>query len=232
MPIVRAKNERYILNDTLHVIIPHLGTRLHFVAKECYPVFHHCKAWWLCLKTYSVQHTRTNSTTYLTSKGGGAFFWKTWNIFSTRGTRLGQNLKFFPKNYYWWLPWERKSKNKGAKQRTHCCAQVVNFSLKSNSRLVITSTYRLHSWRLSYFPPPADPLPISAGCSFAIVPIYFAEPAELSICLPSTSCVAWGTALQGRALSSPSVKMIRIDLPGAVLPNTQLIYRRPPTTEL
>ena len=74
MPIVRAKNEHYILNDTLHVIIPHLGTRLHFVAKECCPVFRHCKAWWLCLKTYSVQHTRTNSTTYLTSKGGGAFF--------------------------------------------------------------------------------------------------------------------------------------------------------------
>ena len=58
-------------------------------------------------------------------------------------TRLGQNLKIFPKNYYWWLPLERKSKNKGAKQRTHCCAQAVILSLKSNSRLVTTSTYRL-----------------------------------------------------------------------------------------
>ena len=142
MPFVRAKNEHYILNDTLHVIIPHLGTRLHFVAKECCPVFRHCKAWWLCLKTYSVQHTRTNSTTYLTSKGGGAFFWK--NFFSQLGGPGWDRISsFFSKNYYWWLPWERKSKNKGAKQRTHCCAQVVNFSLKSNSRLVIASTYRL-----------------------------------------------------------------------------------------
>ena len=66
----------------------------------------------------------------------------------------------------------------------------IEQSVVDNEHLAITKEYLLHSWRLSYFPPPADPLPISAGCSFAIVPIYFAEPAELSICLPSTSCVA------------------------------------------
>ena len=66
----------------------------------------------------------------------------------------------------------------------------IEQSVGDNEHLSITKKYLLHSWQLSYFPPPADPLPISAGCSFAIVPIYFAEPAELSICLPSTSCVA------------------------------------------
>ena len=66
----------------------------------------------------------------------------------------------------------------------------IQQSVGDSKHLSITKEYLLHSWQLSYFPPPADPLPISAGCSFAIVPIYFAEPAELSICLPSTSCVA------------------------------------------
>lgn len=117
-------------------------------------------------------------------------------FFSTRGTRLGQNLKFFFQKLLLMTPLRKKIKEQRCETADSLLCSSCEFftkiqqSVGDSKHLSITKEYLLHSWQLSYFPPPADPLPISAGCSFAIVPIYFAEPAELSICLPSTSCVA------------------------------------------
>ena len=124
----------------------------------------------------------------------GEPFSENLEFFSTRGTRLGQNLKFFSKKLLLMTPLRKKIKEQRCETADALLCSSCEFFTKIQQsvgdNLSITKEYLLHSWQLSYFPPPADPLPISAGCSFAIVPIYFAEPAELSICLPSTSCVA------------------------------------------
>lgn len=126
----------------------------------------------------------------------GEPFSENLEFFSTRGTRLGQNLKFFFQKLLLMTPLRKKIKEQRCETADSLLCSSCEFftkiqqSVGDSKHLSITKEYLLHSWQLSYFPPPADPLPISAGCSFAIVPIYFAEPAELSICLPSTSCVA------------------------------------------
>ena len=73
----------------------------------------------------------------------GEPFSENLEFFSTRGTRLGQNLKFFSKKLLLMTPLRKKIKEQRCETAAPCCAQFVNFSLKSNSRLVITSTYRL-----------------------------------------------------------------------------------------
>ena len=126
----------------------------------------------------------------------GEPFSENLEFFSTRGTRLGQNLKFFFQKIITDDSPEKENQRTKVRNSGPLLCSICEFftkieqSVGDNEHLSITKEYLLHSWQLSYFPPPADPLPISAGCSFAIVPIYFAEPAELSICLPSTSCVA------------------------------------------
>ena len=114
-------------------------------------------------------------------------------FFSTRGTRLGQNLKFFFQKLLLMTPLRKKIKEQRCETADSLLCSSCEFFTKIQQsvgdNLSITKEYLLHSWQLSYFPPPADPLPISAGCSFAIVPIYFAELAKLSICL-SSSCEA------------------------------------------
>ena len=130
-------------------------------------LLHRCKAWWL-------------------------------------GDPVGTESQDFSKKLLLMTPLRKKIKEQGCETADPLlCSSCDSFtkieqSVGGNEHLSITKEYLLHSWRLSYFPPPADLLPFSAACtSFpcsavrtcAIVPIYFAELAKLSICL-SSSCEA------------------------------------------